>query len=196
MNNNDVRKWERWSLKKGILSSFDADNKASFRIDESVSQLLQSVSLDYRNTNAFTMDSWNILDGIVVFFSLLSLIANLKFWSTLRALRVFRVIIRQNKMRQIFTAIRKCLPSLISLLIFMILLYFILSVIGLNLFFSTFDKCSCNEILASRLETIIECGKYPGTKWDINLAECVCDADIAIGLKESECEINSAVTCI
>ena len=79
MNNDDVRKWERWSLKKGILSSFDTDNKASFRIDESVSQLLQSVSLDYRNTNAFTMDSWNILDGIVVFFSLLSLIANLKF---------------------------------------------------------------------------------------------------------------------
>ena len=198
LSNDDIRKWEKWSLKKGILDSLDQDNKASFMLDESVEQLLLSVSLNYKNTNSFVSDSWNILDAIVVFFSLLSLMFNLKFWSTLRALRLFRVIIRQNKMRQIFTAIRKCLPSLLSLLSFMILLYFILSIIGLNLFYSTFDKCSCNDVLASNiLLTKTECeGKnlYQGTIWDDITGDCKCDFSIVYKLKESICEKNPALT--
>ena len=34
-NNDDVRKWEKWSL-KNYLSEYDTNNKASFMIDKSV----------------------------------------------------------------------------------------------------------------------------------------------------------------
>ena len=61
------------------------------------------------------------------------------FISTFRALRVFRVIIRHAPMRLILTSSGKGMPSIISVIVFSTIIFFILAVIGLNLFYGKLD---------------------------------------------------------
>eukprot|EP01083_Nonionella_stella_P169745 576267_1 len=188
-----IRKWEKWALRKGALSSIDRKDRAKFAMDESVDQLLISVSLNYKNTNAFVCDNWNILDAIVVFCSILSLMLHLKFWSTLRALRLFRVVLRNNKMRKIFSSIRRCLPALLLLLLFIMLVYLILSIIGLHLLYSVFDNhCACNHTLALTIDTQPECTSLPGVEWNDIYGNCKCMVPThdSSALSQEECNGN------
>ena len=174
-----VRKWEPWTLR-----IFDRERTP---LDESVQQLMVSVALNYENTNSFLSDNWNILDAVVVAVSVVSLTFNLRFWSTLRALRLFRVVIRRPKTRQILSAIKKCIPSLLYTFLMVALLLFIVAVIGLNLFGPAFNGCSCNDVLAQTVWTMVECSSSPGLQWSEPDVRCECDWDAVSSLSQSEC---------
>ena len=60
--------------------------------------------------------------------------------------------------------------------------------------YSTFDKCSCNQTLASTINIKQECiYTYSGVKWDDINGDCICDADVANTLSKDECELNPAL---
>ena len=151
-----VRKWEQW-----IPHNELTQNRHRIPLDDALEQLLVSVALNYENTNSFLSDSWNILDAVVVMVSIFGI--SWRFWSTLRALRLFRVVLRRSKIRQILVAIKKCIPSLLCFLLFIILLLFIFSIIGLNLFTSSLDGGAFTNIL-SALCTISLISR--GAEWD------------------------------
>lgn len=136
-----IRRWEKWNVAELSLHNNQEfmESRAFFDIDESVKQMLVSVSMNQKNTNAFCANGWNILDLIAVSFSVIALAFELELWSTLRALRLFRVVIRQRHMRSIFTSLGKGFPWIFSILLFSAFIYFILSVIGLNLFYDGFN---------------------------------------------------------
>ncbi|ETO17773.1 hypothetical protein RFI_19540 [Reticulomyxa filosa] len=143
-----VRKWVRWepldeskhtkSSRKYRTSTGSVHFK-EMRLDNDIKQMMTSVSLTLDNANAFCEESWNILDASVVLLSIFALIFNWRHWSTLRALRVFRVVIRYNPMRIILTSLGRGLSSIVSGMLFGFLIMVCFAVIGLN-FFSTSSK--------------------------------------------------------
>ena len=134
-----VRAWTKWEIPKIVKTAFMNQEVRSKAVDSGLKQMMMSVQLDMRNTNAFCTDSWNILDAIVVACSLGSLVVNGIFLSTFRALRIFRVIIRHAPMRSILSSLGKGMPSIMSAIAFSAIVFFILAVIGLNLFFGKLD---------------------------------------------------------
>ena len=168
------RIWEKWE-------------NLSEEIPESIQAMMTSVGLNLNNTNSFCSDGWNILDGIVVCFSLISLFFRLNVWRTLRALRLFRVVIRSSKMRNILLSVKKGMPFILSAFFFAALIYFILAVVGLNLFFADYNRCSCNALIVSLLPNQAQCLSHAngGLSW-VN-GGCVCNNEIVKAMTETDC---------
>lgn len=98
--------------------------------------------------NAYLKNSWNILDGIIVGISIISLattgnssLKSLRSLRTLRALRPLRMISRRPGLKLVVNALFRSVPSIVNVLFVCLLFLLIFSVIGINYFKGTFSAC-------------------------------------------------------
>lgn len=110
--------------------------------DQELLQIMRSVNLDNRCTTAYWSDNWNRLDALVVFFTILTLIwSQIKFLRALRAVRPLRLAIRVPAIKVVVSTLVSAIKPAVFALIFSIFLFYILAILGVNLFSGKFYQC-------------------------------------------------------
>lgn len=90
----------------------------------------------------YLRDVWNVLDTVVVLGCVLSLVPMMIFLKALRSLRPLRLIVRNEAMRVVLTAVLTALPTLSLVVVFMAIFWFVFAMIGVQLFAGQFWRCN------------------------------------------------------
>ncbi|CUG91984.1 voltage-gated calcium channel protein, putative [Bodo saltans] len=94
---------------------------------------------------AYLRSPWNFLDALVALCSLLALVfAPLKWFRSLRILRVLNV---SFTLRVIVRALVSAVPEMGAVMVFLLLLFTIWAVIGIELYRGTFFECNDKSVL-------------------------------------------------
>nr|CCA18882.1 similar to sodium channel putative [Albugo laibachii Nc14] len=106
----------------------------------------------FMHKDAYLRNKWNVLDGIIVVTSWVTLIAesssqvaNLKFLRPLRGLRAFRplrMISRRPGLKLVVNALFESVPAVMNVMFVCVLFYLIFSIIAVNNLKGTFYKCT------------------------------------------------------
>lgn len=107
--------------------------------------------------NAYLKDSYNKLDFIIVFFSIVSWVLEatntgldisfIKSFRALRALRPLKLVSKNEGMKLVVNSILASIPNLINVFLISILFYFVFGVIGLQLLSGKVSYCDIDETL-------------------------------------------------
>ena len=110
-----------------------------------------------RGKHAYLKDNYNILDFIIVLFSILSLvlesmslgqeISSLKALRALRALRPLKLVSKNEGMKLVVNSILASIPNLINVFLISILFYFVFGVIGTQMLSGRVSSCDIDETL-------------------------------------------------
>jgi len=110
-----------------------------------------------RGKYAYLKDSYNVLDFLIVVFSIVSFILenqntgiNISFLKALRALRALRplkLVSKNEGMKLVVNSILASIPNLINVFLISILFYFVFGVIGLQMLKGCVSYCSTDITL-------------------------------------------------
>jgi len=110
--------------------------------DQELLQILQSKQLDNKCTTAYWSDNWNRLDALVVFFTVLNLLVpQVKPFRALRAVRPLRLAIRVPAIKVVVSTLVSAIRPAVFALVFCFFLFYILAILGVNLFVGKFKRC-------------------------------------------------------
>ena len=110
------------------------------------------------NKGTYTTDAWNILDGIIVIFSILGValvsmnIGWVRSIRTIRVLRPLRAISRVPELKIVVNALFKSIPGLGNVLVLSSLVWLIFGILGMQLFMGKFYYCTCGEACDTNIE--------------------------------------------
>jgi len=102
------------------------------------------------HSRAYLRSSWNVLDFLVVFFSIFSLVpsnlktGNLKALRSLRTFRAFRplrMISRVPSLKKVVNSLFKALPGVGNVMSITLFLFFVFGIVCVNLFKGTMRNC-------------------------------------------------------
>jgi len=112
-------------------------------VDPSLVNIMCSPDLTNARLNAYFADGWNQLDGFVVFISIISIMfpqyAGLR---ALRAVRPLRLAIRFDGVRVVLEALIGAIPGVMYTMMFCLLFWMVLAILGTSLFSETFGSCT------------------------------------------------------
>merc|ERR1740124_1773201 len=119
----------------------------------------QSFSLTNDNYNAYLSSNWDILDGLAVLFGLLGILfENVPSFRALRAIRPLRIAVRIEQCKTIISALVRAVPGMVNTLIFSMLFWVIISIMGVKFFSDGLWSCQCldegDTICAAKLELV------------------------------------------
>lgn len=115
-----------------------------------VELILKNIAFGFivNGKNSYIRNPWNIIDFIIVLFSLISLFAqggvDLSIFKVLRLLRVLRplrMISRNEGLKISVQALLMAIPNIINVSIISFLFFLIFGIIGVNYFKGTFYSC-------------------------------------------------------
>jgi hypothetical protein len=102
----------------------------------------------------YLKDSWNILDFIIVIFTILTWILdafdsiNIKFirgFRALRALRPLRVVSKNEGIKTVVNSLLKSIPALMNVLLIIVLFIFVFGILGVQLFKGSIAMCNDDD---------------------------------------------------
>ena len=102
----------------------------------------------YKHPGAYLRDGWNILDGTIVFFSILAIIMAeqevkvIKVIRFARALRPLRVVKRLAGLRLVVNSVVKALPHCFHVAMLSVALFLLFGILGVNFFGGRFYSCT------------------------------------------------------
>ena len=124
-----------------------------------------------RGPHTYLKDNYNILDFVIVVFSVISWlfeymdtgidISYLKALRALRSLRPLKLVAKNEGMKLVVNSILASIPNLINVFLISVLFYFVFGVIGLQILMGRVSFCSVDDGL-DRLEC-----KEAGGEWII-----------------------------
>lgn len=100
---------------------------------------------------SYMKNGWNIMDIIIVVFSVISLVLSgdklniIKILRLLRVLRPLRIISRNRGLKIGIQALIQAIPDIVNLIIISCLFFIIFAIIGVNYFKGTFYYCSYGD---------------------------------------------------
>jgi voltage-dependent calcium channel L type alpha-1D len=103
--------------------------------------------------NTYMRDGWNILDFVIVIFSVASLamgdsagsLSKLKALRTLRVLRPLRMIRRLENMKLAINAMIRSIPSILNVLLICFFFFLLFGIVGVNYFKGAFFYCVLDD---------------------------------------------------
>jgi len=112
-------------------------------VDPTLVNVMVSPDLtDYR-LNAYLADGWNQIDAFVVIVALVSILfPEYQGLRALRAVRPLRLAIRFEEIRTVLEAIIGAIPGVFYTMVFCLLFWMVLAILGTNLFSGKFGYCS------------------------------------------------------
>ena len=116
----------------------------------------------FNGKQSYIRNPWNIIDFIIVLFSLISLFAtnvDLSIFKALRLLRVLRplrMISKNEGLKISIQALLKALPSIGNVSIISLLFFLIFGIIGVNYFKGTFYFCSMDKVPGSLQGNVVD----------------------------------------
>ena len=94
----------------------------------------------YFGEKTYLKDNWNILDFVIVFFSILTYILDsvvetdisfIRGFRALRALRPLRVVSKNEGIKTVVNALLKSIPSLIHVMLIVLLFLLVFGILGI-----------------------------------------------------------------
>lgn len=113
------------------------------------------VSGFYIGEKTYLKDSWNILDFIIVMFSILTWImeaaagADISFirgFRALRALRPLRVVSKNEGIKTVVNSLLLSIPALLNVLLIVLLFLMVFGILGIQLFMGKLGDCNDHEL--------------------------------------------------
>ena len=108
----------------------------------------------FNGKHSYILNAWNILDFIIVVFSLIGLffggggLDKLKILRILRVLRPLRLISRNEGLKLAINSLFLSLPNIVNLMIICLVFVFLFGIIGVNIFKGKNYLCSPHEDLS------------------------------------------------
>ena len=105
--------------------------------------------------NTYLRDTWNVLDFIIVSFSVLTWILDsvsnisvsfLRGFRALRALRPLRMVSKNEGMKVLVDSLLVSIPQLINVLLISLLFFFVFGILGVQLFKGSMSFCNDSSI--------------------------------------------------
>ena len=105
----------------------------------------------YAGEKTYLKDPWNILDFIIVFFSIMTWILQavasndvsfLRGFRALRALRPLRVVSKNEGIKTVVNALLESIPALINVLLIVMLFLLVFGILGIQLFKGQLGVCN------------------------------------------------------
>lgn len=105
----------------------------------------------YWGEKTYLKDPWNILDFIIVFFSVMTWILQafassdvtfLRGFRALRALRPLRVVSKNEGIKTVVNALLESIPALINVLLIVMLFLLVFGILGIQLFKGQLGVCN------------------------------------------------------
>lgn len=99
----------------------------------------------------YLTDSWNILDFIIVLFSILTWVleastgGNMEFvrgFRALRALRPLRVVSKNEGIKTVVNSLLESIPALLNVLLIVLLFLMVFGILGIQLFKGKLGRCN------------------------------------------------------
>jgi hypothetical protein len=109
----------------------------------------------YWGERTYLKDSWNILDFIIVMFSILTWImeaaagADISFirgFRALRALRPLRVVSKNEGIKTVVNSLLLSIPALLNVLLIVLLFLMVFGILGIQLFLGKMGDCNDREL--------------------------------------------------
>lgn len=120
--------------------------------------LMKSISLGFVDgENAYLRDSWNVLDFIILIFSLLDTftsflnISIIKVFRVIRAARPLRFISKNKSMKNLVSALMSSLGAMVNVIIVIFIVWFMFAILGVSLFSGKQYECE-NHLLENEAE--------------------------------------------
>ena len=113
------------------------------------------VSGFYWGEKTYLKDPWNILDFIIVMFSILTWImeatagADISFirgFRALRALRPLRVVSKNEGIKTVVNSLLLSIPALLNVLLIVLLFLMVFGILGIQLFMGKLGDCNDHEL--------------------------------------------------
>jgi len=172
---------------KGIWKPFlGLKEKFASLPEDDFENILLSPDLTDKRQNAYLADGWNRVDAFVVVTAIFSIFNEffsvsdnwLSSVKALRAIRPLRLAIRLEKIRVVIEALIGAIPGMMGTVIFCVLFWAILAIIGVNLFSGKFARCECISSAVKEIENEFGanwCEDY--ARYIVNFHDCAWDAD-------------------
>ncbi len=119
----------------------------------SLEVIIKVISCDlFYLDGAYLRSPWNIMDLLIVIFSIVSLFSDqdglsaLKALRCLRALRPLRVISRAPRLRVLVQAIIAAIPDVVNVLVVILLFFSLFTIIGVNLLKGDLRRCELDFV--------------------------------------------------
>ena len=110
--------------------------------DKELEIVFKSFDLTDHHHNAYFASNWNRLDALVVFVAVLGVgFPSISFLKALRAFRPFRIMVRFKKIKVVLGALMRAIPGLFNTILFCILFWLVLSILGVNYFGGLYGHC-------------------------------------------------------
>eukprot|EP01062_Namystynia_karyoxenos_P064527 TRINITY_DN5749_c0_g1_i2.p1 TRINITY_DN5749_c0_g1~~TRINITY_DN5749_c0_g1_i2.p1 ORF type:complete len:2293 (+),score=547.53 TRINITY_DN5749_c0_g1_i2:115-6879(+) len=140
------------ALGKTIPGSFyvDVTITTCFGLEAAVKILALGFVLGHE---AYLRDGWNVLDFLIVLLSLASFLPIgsgdlrlVKMFRALRALRPLRLLKRWEGVSNVAIALVRCIPGLITVFCFVLIVFILFGVVGVQMFAGKLYSCSVSAI--------------------------------------------------
>jgi len=176
---------------KGIWKPFLGlkEKFASLPADDFENILLSSDLTDKRQ-NAYLADGWNRVDAFVVataIFAIFNVDNRFASFKALRAIRPLRLAIRLEKIRVVIEALIGAIPGMMGTVVFCVLFWAILAIIGVNAFSGKFARCECIPSKVKDIENEFGanwCEDY--ARYNVSFTDCAWDLDLHSNHSASE----------
>ena len=106
----------------------------------------------YWGERTYLTDSWNILDFVIVLFSILTWVleaaldnGNMEFvrgFRALRALRPLRVVSKNEGIKTVVNSLLESIPALLNVLLIVLLFLLVFGILGIQLFKGKLGRCN------------------------------------------------------
>lgn len=125
----------------------------------------------YFDKKTYLRDSWNILDFIIVMFSIITWVleavldgADMSFirgFRALRALRPLRVVSKNEGIKTVVNSLLESIPALLNVLNIVILFLLIFGILGIQLFKGQLGRCNeSSEVTLPAIQWRYDCVGY------------------------------------
>ena len=119
----------------------------------------------------YLKDNWNVLDFVIVFFTVLTWILEsfdsidigfMRGFRALRALRPLRVVSKSEGIKTVVNSLLEAIPALLNVILIIFLFLLVFGILGVQLFSGSIATCNNPDPSITDRET---CEKAPGWFW-------------------------------
>ena len=124
----------------------------------------------FSGKDSYLRDGWNIIDFVIVIFSIINIclqdidLTVFKAIRMIRILRPLRMISRNQNLKKIVQSLINAIPDIFNVLIISCLFFMLFGILGVNYFKGAFYSCSfADSDYTFSVDTKLECLNYGGT---------------------------------
>eukprot|EP00494_Astrolonche_serrata_P029051 UN29318 len=156
----------RKSLNQEMETKLLAGGKYDVSPEGRKAKKLRKLQIDKMKNPNYIFKSWfSVYDFVIIILSLIcTMFPRNEIAATVRAFRVFRLIPRIKQVRFVVDSLTRIVPAVANTIVFVFFFWFILAVLGMNLYANKMSYCDDDSDTYYSLRNRAECRDF-GAQW-------------------------------